>query len=68
MTVERKLDGTVENLQRNNRFVSQTQLYISCEKSRGLHLAKPGLMVGSQAGRQSDKILVRFEFLKACCT
>ena len=31
-----------------------TRLYITCEKSGGLHLAKPGLTAGRQAGRLAD--------------
>ena len=34
------------NLQRINRFVNSTRLYIYCEKSGALTLAKPGLMAG----------------------
>ena len=50
------------NLQRIKRFVSLMRLYISREKSGGLHLAEPGLTAGKQAGwlpkfRQSPKIL-----------
>ena len=49
--VERKLDGTVDNLQRIKKFVNLTQLYITCEKSRGLHLVELGLTAGRQAVR-----------------
>ena len=37
-----------------------TRLYITCEKSRGLPLAEPGLT----AGRLADEFWVRFEILK----
>ena len=42
------LQGT--NLQQIEEFVSQTRLFIACEKSGGLHLAEPGLITGWQAG------------------
>ena len=38
------------NLQQIKRFIDAMQPYINCEKSVGLHLAKPGLTVGRQAG------------------
>ena len=51
------------NLQQIKRFVNPTQLYITCEKSGGLHLEEPtceksgglhleepGLTAGRQAG------------------
>ena len=38
------------NLQRIENFVNGTRLYITCEKSGGLHLAEPGLMAGRLAG------------------
>ena len=41
------------NLQRIEKFVNGTQLYITGEKSGGLHLAEPGLMAGWLAGQQS---------------
>ena len=47
------------NLQRMEKFVNGTRLYITCEKSRGLHLAEPSLT----AGWLADEI----EILKACC-
>ena len=37
-----------------SRLVNPMQLYISCEKSGGLHLVEPGLMTGWQAGRQNS--------------
>ena len=58
------------NLQRIKRFINQTQFYITCEKSGGLHLAELGLMAGrlafQQAGSLVDKIWARFKILKAC--
>ena len=50
------------DLQQIEKSVNHTRLYTTCEKSGGLHLAEPGLT----AGRLTDKILVRFEILKAC--
>ena len=47
------------NLQR----VDLMRLYITSEKSEGLHLAGPGLTAGSLA----DEIWERLEILKACC-
>ena len=41
------------NLQRIEKFVNQACLYITCEKSGGLHLVKPGLMAGRLAVRQA---------------
>ena len=59
------------NLQRMEKFVNGTRLYITCEKSRGLHLAEPGLtagwLAGWLAGRLADEIWPRLEILKACC-
>ena len=51
------------NLQRIEKLVNGTRLYITCEKSGGLHLAEPGLM----AGWQADEIWAKLEILKACC-
>ena len=56
--VKRKLDGTVNE--------SSAQLYISCEGSGGLHLAKLGLMAGRLAGRPK-KLRRSPENFKACC-
>ena len=61
------------NLQQIEKFVNRTRLYIyvTCEKSGGLHLPEPGLMAGWLAGRPSvcpaDEIWARLEILKACC-
>ena len=33
------------------------QLYITCEKSGGLHLAEPGLTAGRHAGRQTGWLM-----------
>ena len=35
---------------RQIEFVNRMQLYATCEKSGGLHLAEPGLTAGRQAG------------------
>ena len=51
------------NLQRIEKFVNQTRLYITCEKSGGLHLAESGLMEGWLA----DEIWARPEILKLHC-
>ena len=59
------------NLQRIEKFVNGMRLYITCEESRGLHLAEPGLTAGWQAGWLAgwlaDEIWARLEILKACC-
>ena len=55
------------NLQRTKKFVTPTRLYITSEKSGGMHLAELGLMAGRQAGNPVDKIWARLEILKACC-
>ena len=55
------------NLQWIEKFINGMRLYITCEKSGGLHLAEPGLTVGWQAGRLTDEIWARFEILKASC-
>ena len=46
MMVKRKLDGAVDI------SVNSARLYLTCERSGGLHLVEPGLMVGSPAVRQ----------------
>ena len=38
------------NLQQTKKFINPMPLYITCEKSGGLHLAEPSLMAGLQAG------------------
>ena len=55
------------NLPRIEIFVNGTRLYITCEKSGGLHLAEPGLTANWLAGRLADEIWARLEILKACC-
>ena len=55
------------NLQRMENFVNGMRLYITCEKSGGLHLAELSLTAGRQAGRLANEIWVRLEILKACC-
>ena len=49
MVVKRKLDGAVDGF---SKIRKSDQLYATCEKSGGLHLAEPGLM----AGRLADEI------------
>ena len=66
--VERKLDGTVDESSADRKFVNWTRLYITCEKSGGLHLAEPGLTAGWLAVCPADEIWVRVEILKACCS
>ena len=51
------------NLQQIKKLVNGTRLYITCEKSGGLHLAEPGLT----AGWLADEIWARLEILKAYC-
>ena len=59
------------NLQQIEKFVNRMRLYITWEKSGGLHSAEPGLMAGWLAGwpsvRPADEIWTRLEILKACC-
>ena len=52
------------NLQRIEKFVNRMRLYVTCEKSGGLHLAVPSLTAGWQSGRLADEIWVRLEILK----
>ena len=52
------------NLQRIEKFVNRTRLYITCEKSGGLHLAEPGLTAGWLAIWPADEIWARLEILK----
>jgi len=61
--VKRKLDGAVDESLAIKRFINATWLYITWEKSGGLHLAKLGLTTGWQV----DEIWVRLKILKACC-
>ena len=66
--VKRKLNGAAdEYLQQMERFINRTRLYITCEKSGGLHLVESGLKAGRQAGWLADKIWVRLEIFKAYC-
>ena len=63
------------NLQQIKKFVNRTRLYITCEKSGGLHLAESGLtadwpsvqLAGWLSVRPADEICARLEILKACC-
>ena len=41
------------NRLQNNIFVNPLSLTLSCEISRALHLAQPGLTAGWQAGKQA---------------
>ena len=41
-----KLDGAVDDLQRIEKFLNRTRLYVTFEKSGGLHLVEPSLMAG----------------------
>ena len=43
------------NRLRNNIFINPLPLPLSCEISRALHLAQPGLTAGWQAGRQAGR-------------
>ena len=55
------------NCLRNNIFVNQPPLPLSCEISGVLHLAQPGLMAGWQAGWLADEIQVNFKNFKIGC-
>ena len=58
--VKRKLDGAVD--ESSEKFVNHgTQLYITCKKSVGLHLAEPSLMAGRLVGWPANKIWARLE-------
>ena len=46
MIVKRKLGVQWTNLQWIKKFVNLTRLYITCEKSGGLHLMEPSLTAG----------------------
>ena len=47
--VKRKLDGAVDESSADQDFRKLAQLYITCERSGGLHLVKLGLTAGRQA-------------------
>ena len=54
--VKRKLDGTVDESSGIKKFINETRLYITCEKSGGLHLEHSGTqsygrLAGWLAGR-----------------
>ena len=55
------------NRLQNNIFVNPPPLPLSCEISRALHLAQPGLMAGRQAGWLADEIQVNFKIFKIGC-
>ena len=62
--VKRKLDGAVNKSSADQEIRRcDTTIYITWEKSGGLHLVDQGLM----AGWLADEIWVRLEILKACC-
>ena len=44
------------NLQRIKKFVNGMRLYITCEKSGGLHLAEPSLTAGWQVDRKAGRM------------
>ena len=46
--VKRKLDGTVDESSADHKIFNPMELYTTCEKSGGLHLAEPGLIAGRQ--------------------
>ena len=48
--VKRKLNGAMDKSSVDQKICNPTRLNISFEKSRGLHLAEPGLMAGWLAG------------------
>ena len=54
------------NLQRIEIFTNPARLYITSERSGGLHLVEPGLTAGRQAGSPADEIWAKLEILKAC--
>ena len=54
MVVKRKLDGALDGF---SKIRKSDQLYATCEKSGGLHLAEPSLM----AGRLADEIWTKLE-------
>ena len=47
--VKRKLDGAVDESSADRDFRNPAQLYITSERSGGLHLVEPGLMAGRPA-------------------
>ena len=54
MKDEKKVNGAVDDLLRNNGFVNPMPFPMLCEKSGALHLAEPGLTAGrwQVAGRR----------------
>ena len=63
--IKRKLDSAVVESSADRKFVNRMRLYITCEKSGGLHLAKPGLTAGWPsdwlAVHPADEIWARLE-------
>ena len=69
MMVKRKLDGALDkSLADRDFFVNPARLYITSERSGGLHQVESGLTADRQAVRQAsslaDKIWARLEILK----
>ena len=57
------------NRLRNNIFVNPPPLPLLCKISGAIHLARPGLTAGRQAGgRQADEMQVNFKIFKTSCT
>ena len=59
--VKRKLRGAVDESSADQEILkSDTALYITCENSKGLHQAEPGLTAGwlTKFGRGSLKIKI----------
>ena len=54
------------NLQRIKIFVNPVRLYLTSERSGGLHLVEPGLTAGREASSLAHEIWARLEILKAC--
>ena len=55
MMVKRKLDGAVDESSADQRFINPERLYMTCEKSGGLHLSGTK-SYGKQAGSLADEI------------
>ena len=53
MMAIRKLDGAVDKSSADQKNLTLTRSYITCERSGGLHLVEPGLMAGRQVVRQT---------------
>ena len=53
MIFKRKLNGTVDLSLPDQESHKSTRLYITCEKSKGLHLAQLGLTAGRIASSKA---------------